>query len=124
LSHTWADRNTDWRYQINGDVSRETIEHYNKMIRVHNHAKTWEEIRKRDGVARYVTKYAIKQSQKTPPKGVSPGRMWGTNHQAKDEEGQTVDVTEEELRIYLKNSGHRCAEWDILPKYIFDVDKI
>lgn len=48
------------------------------VIDVHSHQEAWSKIRKEDGAARYVTKYATKLYQKSVPKAYrNVGRFWG-----------------------------------------------
>lgn len=87
----------------------------------HRRVKTWENIREKDGFARYATKYALKPYQKSVPSDYSDvGRFWGcsrnvTNSIPKPTE---VNITENDLRQVLKSSDHKASKWDIVPKYI------
>ena len=91
------------------------------MAAVACHPKTWELIESGEGARRYVTKYAAKQMQKSVPGRFSNvGRFWGCS-QSVPKEGVTVDVTDDEVRQYLTDRGHQAADWEVIPKYIFNV---
>lgn len=100
----------------------EQVETRNKMFQVHWHKKCWEILRSRDGAARYVTKYATKLSQKDVPAHFTDvGRFWGASREVSLGDPQfKVDVTEEELRAWLKDTmGRDLSHFDVLPKYIY-----
>lgn len=87
------------------------------------HPKVWELIRSDGGARRYVTKYAAKSYQKdVPAKFQDVGRFWGCSRDVRPM-GATIDVTDEEVRQFLKEREHQVADWDVLPKYLFNVSR-
>lgn len=89
---------------------------------VHSRRVAWEDVRTEDGAVRYVTKYALKTYQKRVPEEFRDvGRFWGCSRAVTS--GITpeleIEMTDDELRAYLSGVGHRTAEWDILPRYVF-----
>ena len=122
----WTERIvlSDWfsDYIDDQDKPEET---YSKEVRkiaaVNCHETVWELIREVSGARNYVTKYAAKAYQKKPPKwfkGV--GRFWGCSR-AVSTKGIEIDVTDSEVRDYLREHNHTVADWEVLPKYIFNV---
>lgn len=94
-----------------------------KMLSVHVHSKAWEIIRNDGGARRYVTKYAAKAYQKkVPPMFQDVGRFWGCSQKVKPKELVTLDVSDDEVRDYLSNRDHQTADWEVLPKYLFNVN--
>lgn len=95
-----------------------------KMVAVHSHPKSWELIKSQDGAIHYVTKYAAKAYQKDVPKQFqNVGRFWGCSNTVRPKIKFEIDVTDDEVREFLAKNGHAAADWEILPKYLFNVDK-
>ena len=93
-----------------------------RMASVACHEKTWELIRSANGARNYVTKYAAKQYQKEVPlKFQDVGRFWGISKDARPEHEQEIDVTDDEVRSFLAERGHTAADWEVLPKILFNV---
>lgn len=93
-----------------------------KVESVHCHKKAWELIRKVDGAKFYVIKYAAKKEQKSVPEHFQDvGRFWGNSRDVPSQDFQEVDVTEEELRLYLAEKGLSVANQLIIPKLIIDL---
>lgn len=93
-----------------------------KVFKVHNHIKSWEDIRSPDGAIHYVMKYAAKSQQKDVPVWYKEvGRFWGASRDVKQAipTPKTRDVGEDELRGMLHSDGHPAREWEYLPKYVF-----
>jgi hypothetical protein len=89
------------------------------------HKRSWEYLRSQDGAKHYVTKYAAKSFQKEVPKMYeNVGRFWGCSRGVSLKGGYKIDTTEDELRQFLEQQGHTTANWDILPKYLFNVQNI
>lgn len=101
-------------------VSRETIEE-DKVFYVHSRKEAWDKIHKPKGAARYVIKYATKAHQKIVPINFRDvGRFWGCSRNVVPKATvQNIDIDENELRQMLHSLGHQCAEWDVLPKYLY-----
>lgn len=94
------------------------------MLKFNAHQRVWELIRSPEGGRRYVTKYAAKSIQKEVPVAYqNVGRFWGASRDCKPEVVETIDVTDEEVRQYLKDHNHPAADWDIVPKYIYGLWK-
>src|SRR5262245_16235414 len=95
------------------------------VLAVHSHKKAWENIRKKDGSKRYVTKYASKPYQKIAPSWMRmTGRFWGNDRQTGKvdwSQWESCQATEREVRDYLRVDDHRVGKWEILPKYVFGV---
>lgn len=86
--------------------------------------ETWEYIRDANGARKYATKYAAKEYQKTPPddfEGV--GRFWGCSKGVTLGEGVYQPMGEKKLREYLASTEHATADWEVLPKYLFNVEQ-
>lgn len=98
-----------------------------KMVQVHAHPKSWEDIRQAEGARRYVAKYALKTYQKRVPKEYqNVGRFWGASRDVKASipEPVAVEMDEANLRQLLASLDHRCANWEILPELIFGLDNV
>jgi hypothetical protein len=94
------------------------------MLKVNSHERVWELIKTEGGARRYVTKYAAKAIQKEVPKDYqNVGRFWGGSRDTKPKVQATIDVTDEELRGYLASKGHPANDYDIIPRFIFGLDK-
>ncbi len=84
--------------------------------------ETWELLRSKDAGRRYTTKYATKEYQKEVPDGFEGiGRFWGCSKNVMLGEGIYREMDETRLRVYLEGSGHATAEWEVLPKFLFNV---
>lgn len=87
--------------------------------------ETWELIKSEDGAKRYVTQYAVKEYQKKPPAGFEGvGRFWGSSRGVKMPDLAIKDITEAQLRTFLQAQEHPTADWEILPKYLFNVKHV
>jgi hypothetical protein len=109
---------TAWAGFISGD-DRDT---WDKVFAVHSHAKQLQDFRARDGYIRYAAKYALKTRQKTvPPMYQNVGRFWGASRVVKDSvpEGDLIPIDDRSIEEHLYQTGHRAAQWDVLPKIIF-----
>lgn len=96
-----------------------------QMMSVVSHRKSWELIKRDGGARRYVTKYAAKAYQKIVPKEYqNVGRFWGCSKAVRPEAKHTIDVTDEEVRTFLEGHKHIAADWELLPKYIFNVKDV
>lgn len=94
------------------------------MVRVHRHYKQWGRTRKDDGLVGYVTKYATKTHQKIVPSDFSNvGRFYGWSRPVRDKivPGDTIAISNNEMRWALKEIDHKVARFHIVPKYIFGV---
>lgn len=100
------------------------IEAY-KVLSVAANPKTWEMIREPEGARNYVTKYAVKAYQKIVPDNFQDvGRFWACSKEVRPEEKHYIDVTDEEVRKFLEQRGHTATAWEVLPKYLFNVQPI
>lgn len=108
----------NWAYSSIRTKKKDTVR--NAMHKVHCHKACIQQIRLEDGARRYALKYCLKPYQKkVPPYVKLTGRFWGNSQDVKPvPEVEGIDITEEELRQKL-GSGHRLANTDILPKFIF-----
>lgn len=102
-----------------------TREEKEKMFLVHAYnikgKKAWEAIREKDGAKRYALKYALKAYQKDVPEAFRDvGRFWGTSRNVPPDEIKRVPMTEDQMREILQSLGNPVADWDILPKIVFD----
>lgn len=94
-----------------------------RMVSVHVHQDTWQLLRDKDGARRYVTKYAAKAYQKAVPKRFQDvGRFWGCSQGVKPDTLHEIDVTDQEVRDFLREHEHIAANWEAIPKYIFNVN--
>lgn len=85
----------------------------------------WEWVRSEDGAKRYVTKYATKPEQKeVPPNYQNVGRFWGCSRSIALGNGHRVETTEKEFRKFLRLQEHTVNEWEVIPKYLYDVKNI
>lgn len=97
---------------------------FDNMFKVHTHQSQWANVKKVDGVARYVTKYASKPEQKLVPLEFQDvGRFWGASKGLKPKPiVSNVDMTESELREYLLDHGRDMEKYDIIPRYVWLID--
>ena len=113
-----------WIRALSDDLGIDDSEQ-EKIRSVHNHASQWAKFRSDDGHIRYATKYLLKTYQKKVPNDFrTVGRFYGMsrNVKARSKPSLSLPVKEEHLRELLSSEGHRVAEWDILPKYLFGVE--
>jgi hypothetical protein len=109
---------TAWAGFISGD-DRDTWE---KVFAVHSHPRQLQDFRTRDGYIRYAAKYALKTRQKTVPVAYqNVGRFWGASRVVKNSvpEGDLIPIDDRSIEEHLWQTGHRAAQWDVLPKIIF-----
>lgn len=109
-----------WAILATKNVSRETIEERKKVYRVHMHNDSWEEVRSKDGAAKYALKYATKPQQKeVPPRFRNVGRFWGASRDIRENlpNPVEVDITELEARLLLVKEGSPMATAPFVPKY-------
>lgn len=96
-----------------------------KVLSVAANPKTWEMIREPDGARNYVTKYAVKAYQKiVPAKFQDVGRFWACSRDVTPTEKHFIDVDDEQVRLFLEQRGHTATAWEVLPKYLFNVQPI
>lgn len=104
------------------DIISNGSEDKRKIMAVHSHVKTFEQVREENGAKRYALKYALKPEQKTVPKRYkNVGRFWGNSRDVKPQDGIEIDITEDELREWLEihhpDVNDRLPV--MLPKHIF-----
>jgi len=95
---------------------------FRRVAAVHSHRSQWENLRSEDGAKRYVAKYAAKAEQKEVPEHYrNVGRFWGASVGVKVGVygGTLLEMDEEDIRQFLVTIGHRCSDWEVLPKMIF-----
>lgn len=92
------------------------------MIAVHQHPKTWEGVRAKDGARRYVVKYATKTYQKIVPAEFSDvGRFWACSRPVRVSPSESVSLWSDEdtLRKVLWIIGRSdLLNYGILPRNI------
>jgi len=89
-----------------------------------SHPKVWEYLRSKEGGRRYVAKYASKPYQKEVPSWFRDiGRFWGVSKGVAEnrETPEIIELTEDELREYLREKDHNAANFDVVPKYLWGV---
>lgn len=98
------------------------IKHVKNAMAVALHRDTWQVVRDKDGAKKYVTKYASKPEQKQVPKNYRDvGRFWGCSRDVILSGGHEVKTTEDELQNFLKSQNHPASEFDMIPKYLWNV---
>lgn len=100
---------------------------YAKIWRVHAHSRSWEAIREVNGAVRYAAKYATKTRQKEVPEEYKDvGQFWGCSKLVRDTARPiaVVDANSRQIRDILEAEGHRVAEFDWLPRYIWGVEAV
>jgi hypothetical protein len=105
-----------------GFVAGDDLDQYKKVFAVHSHAKQLQDFRTRDGHIRYAAKYALKTRQKTVPAAYqNVGRFWGASRVVSwaVPEGDLIPIDDRSIEEHLYQTGHRAAQWDVLPKIIF-----
>lgn len=92
LAKYWSDmvEPESWEYcRVRYNRSNQAMVYFSKkssttrmaVYRVHSHVLAWCGLQKKDGAARYVTKYATKAEQKRIPEDYkNMGRFWGAPH--------------------------------------------
>jgi len=86
---------------------------------VHSHPKSWEGIRKKDGIQRYFAKYANKLQQKDVPSFYRDvGRFWGASRGVKLPPGKYYHGSDDEVRQVALAYGRDISSWRVLPKII------
>lgn len=125
---TW--NNSAWRadYAPDGQTAfdEKAVNAYqNKVFSVCVHPRTWERVHSPNGARRYALKYcasALKQKE-VPEAYQNCGRFWGHSLDVKPKSIRTIDTTDDELREYLAMGNHPAQSWDIIPKFIFGVNR-
>lgn len=124
IAHQWAMQMGDKFPVLTIAAGKKRFQEMLKVYRVHSHDKAIEAIRERDGALRYAAKYAAKAHQKSVPANYeNVGRFWGCSRNAPEFEPEIVSIDEEALRAYLTHIGHESAQWDFLPKHLYNLDK-
>lgn len=93
---------------------------------VSHERQVWESIRHKDGAARYCAKYASKPYQKEVPKWFRDiGRFWGASRDVRDsrEKAEIIEINEDELRENLKEQKKKPATWDVLPRFLWGIER-
>lgn len=86
---------------------------------VHEHPLAWERVREKDGMSRYLAKYANKLRQKDVPIWFREvGRFWGTSRGVKMPPGEFFHGNEGEIRQALAMQGRDVESWGVLPKIV------
>lgn len=123
-----------WSNATVRNVSRETLQdgwtddlieyEAEKVYKVHSHPEAWQKLKVKDGAIRYVAKYAMKQEQKEVPVEYSNcGRFWGRSRYYPKKDTVTIDATQEEIESRLQYLNHPSINFDVIPKYVFDIDR-
>lgn len=113
----WAHRLVTSEWFVGDCPIGEYTKHAVNVVKVHMHPKSWFVLQSAEGAKRYVMKYAAKEKQKSVPKAYrNVGRFWGMSRDVTPE-SHIADVTEPEVREYLKRHGYKAAEYEVLPKY-------
>jgi hypothetical protein len=113
-----------WLYTSLEDVGGRLVEDQTLLTDravydVHNHRKSWEAIRKKDGIHRYMAKYANKLKQKEVPYFYSDvGRFWGASRGVKLPEGKYYHGSDGDVRALAAAYGRDISSWRVLPKII------
>lgn len=95
------------------------------VFRQHRRVKVWEKEKKRNGMVRYVIKYATKLYQKSVPAVYSNvGRFWGVSSGVRLPDGALYSTTEEEIRHLMASYGRNLGNMAVLPKIIFLPDSL
>lgn len=103
---------------------------WDNAVSVHRHPRSWEQIKKIDGAARYITAYASKPKQKSVPDGFqNVGRFWGCSRGVRETLHPVTGcgvTTEADLREILLYLNHRAQGWEVIPKHLwgFDTSKL
>mgnify|MGYP000244169787 CR=1 FL=1 len=96
-----------------------------KMARVATRLETMELLREPKAGRKYVTKYAAKAIQKRVPKKYQDvGRFWGCSKAVIPVCEVEVDVTDDEVREWLAKQDHATANWEVLPRYLFNLQRV
>lgn len=119
LAEMWAEVQglDDWQYCRLSDGKLFHVKQ--STLRVHEHEKTWETIRKEDGAKRYAVKYALKPYQKEVPiEYGNVGRFWGCSRKVIPKASGQYDACEDDLRDFLGRKELKVKDAPILPKHI------
>lgn len=101
------------------------VTHIRRAYGVAFHRDTWQIVREKDGAKRYVTKYAQKPEQKVVPKEYQDvGRFWGCSTGVKLQGGAEVETTEENFVDFLLEQEHPTAQFDVIPTYLWGVNRV
>ncbi|MCK4793470.1 MAG: hypothetical protein KAV87_57610 [Desulfobacteraceae bacterium] len=123
FAETWtAIISNKYRVRYSNLRTRKELWERGAIFRKHCNYRQWENAKKPDGIRRYAMKYAMKPEQKVVPEAFEDvGRFWGVDQETRASmpKGVTVEIKEREIRELLELNNHRCADWDILPKYIW-----
>lgn len=96
-----------------------------KIAKVQFHDTFWQLAKSENGMRNYAAKYAAKEYQKQPPKHYTEvGRFWGCSSGVKPKEITEVDTCEEDIRAMLEAIDHAAANWEVIPKLLFNANKV
>lgn len=112
---------SSWVSLVSNELGLDSVE-MAKLARQHRRKKTWEKIREADGAKRYALKYALKPDQKKVPKDFQDvGRFWGASRDVSSSvpAGIEVDITDEQLRDWLAETGNEVCNFPVIPKYVY-----
>lgn len=94
----------------------------NSIFSVVAHPNSWDDIRDVNGAKKYVAMYATKPYQKEVPFWYRDnGRWWGVSKGITTSrlKPRIVQLNESELREILSSYGHKVANWDVMPRYLW-----
>lgn len=95
------------------------------IMQSQSHENAWNMVKVENGAKRYVAKYAGKPHQKRIPEWFQDmGRFWGVSKGIKTNRYNPVIYTcdEDTVRELLAEQKCKVANWDVLPKYLWNVD--
>lgn len=125
FSEVWSDiASNKYRVRYSSLATRKELWERGAIFRKHCHPRQWENEKKLGGIRRYAMKYAMKPEQKSVPELFKDvGRFWGVDQNTRKTmpKGVGAEMRETDVRQWLIENNHRCANWDILPKYIWGI---
>lgn len=116
----WSDIVAD-RVNYSSLSTRKTMNMWEQTFLRHLEPDHWEPIREKEGLARYITKYASKPEQKVVPEDYSNcGRFWGSDVALEDiEDIRTIDGSHQELTEFVQIYRPELSSYEVLPRYIW-----
>ena len=125
LATTWAEcLGYGKQPYVKTEMDLDELDELQKVLKVHTHADSWQDIRETNGARHYIVKYATKTYQKTVPDQYRDvGRFWGNSADvtAMIKPDREILLDETTLRDTLESIGNGAYDLPILPKYIWAV---
>lgn len=127
IADYWARCIEPWNVGYSSLLDRKQRMTQDTVAMVHKDKRgVWENVREQNGMVRYLSKYAMKKEQKSPPFWMNlTGRFWGCDRETGKIDWSEFDVkpiNETTLRMILEEQQHKTKDFDVIPKFLFNFE--